>query len=217
MPRISRQLRVSPATLISIVALCLAAGGAGAYAAGTAINGKSIKKRSIKGNKLVKNTLTGTEINESKLATVPSAANANVADNAQALGGKPASAFAPSDRVQVSGLVKLPTDNARHDVLTRGPLTIWATCKSSAGNSEMHVYITPSENLFFVNGTAETQPPETPAGGQREINNIGGTGTFNTVTTFSVISSGGTTFQGTYSMMLNSFGVPCAVTASAVG
>ena len=217
MHALTRRIKVSPATLIAIIALCLAVGGAGAYAAQKTINGKSIKKRSIKGNKLAKNTLTGAEINESKLATVPSASQASVAGDAQTLGGQPPGAFTPSSRVQLSGLSRIPTDGLRHDVLTRAPVTFWATCTSSAGNSKMHVYITPTEPVFFVNGTTEVQPPLTTSGATREINNLEGTGTFNTVTTFSVVGADGTMFEGTYTMGLNAFGVPCGVSVTTIG
>jgi hypothetical protein len=69
------RLRPSPALIVAIFALFVAIGGT-AYAAGT-INGSSIANRSIAGRKLVNNTLTGAQIKESRLATVPHAANAN--------------------------------------------------------------------------------------------------------------------------------------------
>ena len=46
------------------------------------INGKKIQKRSIAGNRLRRDTLTGTEINESSLGPVPSASRATSATNA---------------------------------------------------------------------------------------------------------------------------------------
>jgi hypothetical protein len=65
---------------LAATALFVAAGGP-TYAA-TKINGKNIKKKSVAGNKLRNNTLTGTQINESKLGTVPKAASADTAANA---------------------------------------------------------------------------------------------------------------------------------------
>jgi hypothetical protein len=61
--------RPSPALVISLIALFLAAGGS-AYALSVGkntIGTKQIKKRAIKGVDVKKNTLTGKEINEAKL------------------------------------------------------------------------------------------------------------------------------------------------------
>jgi hypothetical protein len=83
--------RVSPASVLALIALFAALGGTG-YAAATKIDGSSIKAKSIAGKKLknrtiasgkVKNnTLTGKQVNEAKLGTVPSAVNAGSAANA---------------------------------------------------------------------------------------------------------------------------------------
>lgn len=75
-----RLRRPSGAMLVAIVALFVALAG-GAYAA-TSINGKNIKNHTITGKKLKNDTLTGTQINESKLGTVPHATNANSATHA---------------------------------------------------------------------------------------------------------------------------------------
>jgi hypothetical protein len=66
--------RPSPALIVSVIALIVALAGT-AYAAGK-INGGSIVKQSIGGGKLKKNTLTGFQINTSKIGTVPSAKRA---------------------------------------------------------------------------------------------------------------------------------------------
>ena len=59
-----------PATVIATAALVVAMSG-GAFAAGTLINGASIKNGSIPGNKLVPHTLSGAQIDVSRLGTVP--------------------------------------------------------------------------------------------------------------------------------------------------
>jgi hypothetical protein len=95
--------RISPALVVSILALVLAVAG-GAYAAGS-INGAKLKNRSVAGKKLKKNTVTGTEVKESRLGQVPSAVqadsatnadhatNADTATNATQLNGKPDTAY----------------------------------------------------------------------------------------------------------------------------
>jgi hypothetical protein len=65
---------------IALLALFVALGGTG-YAA-VAINGKNIKKGTIRGTALKSNTLTGKQINESKLGQVPSAKTADSARTA---------------------------------------------------------------------------------------------------------------------------------------
>lgn len=78
----------SPATVIACLALFVAISGT-SYAAGK-INGKKLKNRSVTAGKVKKDTLTGTEINESKLGKVPSAQSADsatTAGNASTVGG----------------------------------------------------------------------------------------------------------------------------------
>jgi hypothetical protein len=94
----------SPAMVIALIALIVALTGT-SFASdavsqiSAVINGKKIKKHSIAGKALKNNTLTGTQINESKLGKVPkakdadhatsadNATNAANAANAAALGG----------------------------------------------------------------------------------------------------------------------------------
>ena len=83
-----RLQRPSPAMVVALIALFVALAGSG-YAAVT-INGKNLKNRSVAGKKLMRNTVGGTEVNESRLGRVPSAANANL------LAGLAPSAFLPA-------------------------------------------------------------------------------------------------------------------------
>jgi hypothetical protein len=74
--------RPSASLVVSIVALVFAVSGS-AMAASKLVSGNSlIKKQSLSGNRLMNHTLTGTQINLSKLGTVPSAANAATATTA---------------------------------------------------------------------------------------------------------------------------------------
>ena len=70
----SSRLRPSPALIVAILALFVALGGT-AFAV-TSINGSSILDHTIRGRKLVNDTLTGTQVNESTLGLVPKASNA---------------------------------------------------------------------------------------------------------------------------------------------
>ena len=126
--------RLSYANVVATLALFIALGGS-SYAV-TQITSKDVKNRSLKGGDLRKNTLTGTEVNESKLRQVPnarraqsalSANNATAADiaknattagtadvaalasNANALAGQGVGAFERSSRVAFG---KAPVDPA---------------------------------------------------------------------------------------------------------
>jgi hypothetical protein len=66
--------------IVALLALFVALGGS-VYAA-SKINGTSIKKNSLPGNRIKKDSVTGKQVNESTLATVPSATNATNAANA---------------------------------------------------------------------------------------------------------------------------------------
>jgi hypothetical protein len=79
--------RSGHATIVAYLALFLAVGGgAFAIAKGTKINGSKLKKRSVAAAKLKKHTLTGTEINLSKLGTVPKAKASETATTASTAG-----------------------------------------------------------------------------------------------------------------------------------
>ncbi len=72
--------RFTSAHAIALLALFVSLGGT-VYAA-SAISGKAIRKGSIPGNRLKKNGVTGIQVNEGSLATVPSAARAAEATKA---------------------------------------------------------------------------------------------------------------------------------------
>lgn len=74
--------RPSPSMVVALLALVIAASGT-AIAAIKQVSGDSlIKKNSLSGNRLRNKTLTGTQINLSKLGKVPSATHADAATNA---------------------------------------------------------------------------------------------------------------------------------------
>jgi hypothetical protein len=104
--RLARR-RPGHATIVAYLALFVALGGSavattqitGKQIKNSTLTGRDIKNGSITGADLKKNTLTGKQINEAKLATVPSAANAATATNAtnatnaNTVGGLAPSAF----------------------------------------------------------------------------------------------------------------------------
>jgi hypothetical protein len=76
----SKLRKITSAHVISVIALFVALGGT-VYAAG-GFNGKLIRKGSIPGNRLKANSLTGGQIAEESLGTVPAATSASKATEA---------------------------------------------------------------------------------------------------------------------------------------
>jgi hypothetical protein len=71
--------RPSPAMVVALIALLVAAGGT-ALAAGHLVSGDSLIKRgTLSGNRLRNHTVTGTQINLAKLGKVPTATHADTA------------------------------------------------------------------------------------------------------------------------------------------
>ena len=91
--------RLTFANVMSVIAVFIALGGVG-YAA-TKINGKTIKRASIPGNRLKNDSITGQQVNESTLGTVP---------NAAALAGAPASDYLTIGRSAQQNGTCDPTD-----------------------------------------------------------------------------------------------------------
>jgi hypothetical protein len=145
-----RSRRPSPALLISLIALFVALGGTG-YAAlklpknsvGTkqlkknAVTGSKINKNAVTGSKVKNHSLTGADLNLAALGTVPNAAHAASADNANALGGQPPSAFAANSRVLSSGgVIKVPgtASGNTQTVFSFAPFTVTLTCTKNGSN-----------------------------------------------------------------------------------
>lgn len=91
MPSHRPRRRPSAALIVACLALLVALGGtAGADPIGQIsrlISGTQIKKNSIRGSRLVRGTITGREVNERRIGTVPRATRANSALNADLVGG----------------------------------------------------------------------------------------------------------------------------------
>lgn len=103
MSKLFRRMPSAP-LVISILALVLAASGS-AMAASKLVSGNSlIKRNSLSGNRLQNHTLTGTQINLSKLGTVPNATKAATAGSAaiSALTYVTVNSNVPSDEIAPS-------------------------------------------------------------------------------------------------------------------
>jgi hypothetical protein len=117
--QVDKLLRPSPGIVIAALALFVSLGGTAL--AVTSINGNQLKNRSVAGVKLDKHTITGAEVNLSKLGKVPSAHQADQATNAtnaiNAATATAAESLTPSATVQggqITGAVADATNLAGH-------------------------------------------------------------------------------------------------------
>jgi hypothetical protein len=171
----SRLRLPSPAMAVALLALFVALGGTG-YAV-TKINGKNLKDRSVPAKKLKKDQLSGTEINESKLGKVPSAAeadhaaaadnatNATNATNAQTAANATEAAHAASadvatDTQRVNGVNALLLNNANSKAATScdPDVTDLFPTKCATVNlgvpQTSHVLVIATGNWYGTTGTA---------------------------------------------------------------
>jgi hypothetical protein len=164
----------------------------------------------ISGSDLKKNSVTGKQIKESTLATVPSATNA------RKLGGKPASAYARATTATASGLVKIPYGGT-HTVFTRYPLTWVATCTKGSGTTNIFTLsIKAAEDVDFTQ--QETGLGDLLGKGKTmEIDNAANTGSQQAVLNYTVTGRDGAHYSGMFSAGLNVEGVPCGMSVTAIG
>jgi hypothetical protein len=162
--------RPTPALVISILALFIALGGT-VYAA-SKISGKSIKPNSIPANRLKKHSLSGKQINLTKLGTVPTATNAANATNAT----NATNAANATNATNLAGLTRFRTTippsgtteiNANQVTLyTDGPLSLIGKCWSpSAGEITAQAYLRSSVAAHwsaYDNSTANTNDTLVP-------------------------------------------------------
>jgi prepilin-type processing-associated H-X9-DG protein len=130
----------SPAAVIACLALFVALGGTG-YGA-VKINGKNLKNGSVTGPKLQKNTLTGKQINESKLGTVPRAKTATTATTAtHALSADTTPAAANATAVNGQKLERFSltvASDGPHQTASAGNVGLVASCSGGHPMLEAH-------------------------------------------------------------------------------
>lgn len=149
--------RLTYANVVATLALFVSLGGS-SYAV-SQITSRDVKNRSLKGGDMRRDTLTGKEINESKMGAVPnalrslSATNASVADlskdserattagtatladtarDAQALAGQGAASFEQSSTVQFGRASATPSGTSSEQVLLSWP-ELGAELRTSIG------------------------------------------------------------------------------------
>jgi hypothetical protein len=143
----------SASMLVAITALIVAASGTAIAASGLVSGDGLIKRNSLSGDRVRNHTISGIQVNMSKLGKVPSAkkadrafvagssenavhaqdaARATSAKNADALGGQPASAFDSAANFARSGLVGAGAGQTV-PLASFGPFTLTLRCTGVGG------------------------------------------------------------------------------------
>lgn len=158
MSRPSRRRGPSPALVVAVIALVAALTGT-AVAAKHLISGSSIKKHSIPGNRLANHSITSTQVNKSKLGTVPHATVADTAANAAKLGGAAPGAFLSSSKLIRWNFTMNKGGTPR--AVAVGPLTLTATCTVDGAKTDAALGATTTENGTFIATALDTLPAAT--------------------------------------------------------
>ncbi len=178
------------------------------------IRGIDMRDRDLLGEDLRNNTITGAQVNEATLAKVPSANRSDAAanaQNAQALAGKPASAFLGSDKQVRTGLVKLAHGETK-TVASYGPFTWKAACTDDGGgNTGLTVTIETTEPGSIAGDFGSGGQPVSP-GSPATLANTSQSGQFYTIGfPLSAVAPSGAAPTGLAFVGLNVLGADCVV------
>jgi hypothetical protein len=126
-----------------------------------AVTTKKLKPRSVTRSRVALNTLTGAQIDESRLGKVPSA---TLADDAATIGGLAPSAFLASGRVAFG--TGVATSVVQQQLINLPDLGITVTTDGDADTGPDVVVNLPNANWFVMDENSGTQMFSLPNGGQ---------------------------------------------------
>jgi hypothetical protein len=158
--------RPSGSMAVAFVALLAALSGTAVALPGkNTVDSGDIKKGNVKNSdlgrnavtaaKVKNNTLTGSDINESKLGKVPNATSADTAANAANAANANRAASAGSVDGRMPFLVKLSAGEAK-TIATNGAVSIVVECLSNAGNDQVRVLAATIQDGAAMGGTSDS-------------------------------------------------------------
>ena len=162
-------------------------------------------------------SLTGAQIDESKLGIVPRSTQADRASEARRLGGKPPSAFAPAGRIGSAGLVRLGTGQTK-TLLKRTPFTIAARCSTGAKGGTSVLVTARSKRAGSVVAVAGRALPAFGGATSRDFMTLlSPKPVWASGQPFTLTAPSGQSLAGILSGGIKSFGADCAASVVVVG
>jgi hypothetical protein len=198
----------SPALVVAIVALVVAATGT-AVAASHRVDGDGlIKKASLSGNRLRAHSLTGLQIKLSELGTVPTAKNADE------LGGKPPSAYgggAGAGAIGTNGVVKTPgsANGTTVTLFSSGPFKVTMTCIDDGSNTSSVINASSTEDNSNLDGTFAAANAPTDTGADIDPTPDGTPGSLFAPATIALVAPSGASAIVSGMAGVGSFGTAC--------
>jgi hypothetical protein len=133
-----------------VLALVVAASGTAVAASGLANGDNVIAKNSLSGNRLRNHTVTGEQINLSKLGTVPTASHADnaghatTADNATSAANATRATSADNGATTIDYQSPSPPAGGFGTLVSLGPLTLKEACSEAFSTVAMNFYVSSS-------------------------------------------------------------------------
>ena len=162
-------------------------------------------------------SLTGAQIDESKLGRVPHSLLADRAANSRRLDGKTPSAFLGADRMTASGLVRLDTGQTK-TVVKKAPFTISARCTTGAKGATNLLVTAGSKRRGSVVAVAGRALPAFGGGSTRAFMRLlSPKYVWASGQPFTLTAPSGETLAGILSGGVKAFGADCAASVTALG
>lgn len=172
---------------------------------------------SIDASKIKPDTLTGAQIDESKLGPVPRSRLADVAGDARRFAGRRPSDFVAAARVVSSRLARASTGETK-TVLKKSPFTVTMTCAQKPGNAVNVLLTAHSDRGSSVVAVAGHTLPPFGGGTKRDFQSITlPKAVWLSGQPFTLTAPSGQSVAGILSLGVKSFGSDCAAGVVAVG
>ena len=175
-------MRITPtyANVASTLALVLALGGTGAYAAGLAkdsVGSKQIKNGAVKAVDVKKDAITGAQVKESTLGKVPSAAKV--------------------DGITQIEITKPENPPSETTILTRGPLRVTFFCDFAPTSATLRLYTTADDSAWSSDSDFDNEDVDFDTGGPVGVDTAFGNSDGAEHVDFSARAADGTSFSVT--------------------
>jgi hypothetical protein len=162
-------------------------------------------------------SLTGTQIDESKLGPVPRSEQADRAADSRRLAGKPPSAFLGAQRMSASGLVRIATGDTK-TIARKSPFTMSARCTTGARGATNLLVTASSRRRGSVVAVAGRSLPAFGGGTSRNVMTLlSPKSVWASGQPFTLTAPSGDSLAGILSGGIKTFGSDCAASVVVIG